>query len=220
MRGTGLTVHQFTLLTTLILAGPLTIAALAEHLGIDRTTLSRNVRLGAERGLVEVAPGADARERVVTISVADPRKLRCRLGEWPRALRARRLTSDRKFAAPMNVLAHLRVDTLEGPPMFLDLVGGISLMALVVIIAVLFVHALPVQGRTRTLTGAPWRSGSAFRLPSAPLGRSRVQSPLPGRCSGRLSCFRFWLSALPPRRALVFVRPFSGSRHGCLSLST
>src|SRR5687768_566684 len=68
LRPHGLTIHQFSMLTMLILAGPLPMSALAERLGVDRTTLTRNVRLSEDRRLVAVKPGRDARERVVSIT--------------------------------------------------------------------------------------------------------------------------------------------------------
>jgi DNA-binding MarR family transcriptional regulator len=58
------------MLTTLILAGPLPVASLAEQLGIDRTTLTRNVALGEKAGLVKTAAGKDRRIRLVAITPA------------------------------------------------------------------------------------------------------------------------------------------------------
>src|SRR5688572_20768737 len=68
LRPHGLTVSQFTLLTTLIVGGPATMQALANRLGVDRTTLTRNVALGEREGLVKATAGKDARERVVSVA--------------------------------------------------------------------------------------------------------------------------------------------------------
>ena len=68
LRPFGLTVNQFSMLTILILAGPLSVAELAEHLGIDRTTLTRNLALGEKNGLVETVTGDDRRVRLVEIT--------------------------------------------------------------------------------------------------------------------------------------------------------
>jgi DNA-binding MarR family transcriptional regulator len=68
LRPHGLTSNQFTLLATLIRTGPTRMNTLAERLGIDRTTLSRNINLGEDRGLLTVAAGKDARERLVTLT--------------------------------------------------------------------------------------------------------------------------------------------------------
>ncbi len=45
----GLSISQFTMLTTLILGGPTTVGVLGERLGVDRTTASRNVMLSADK---------------------------------------------------------------------------------------------------------------------------------------------------------------------------
>lgn len=70
LRPFGLTVNQFSMLTTLILAGPLSVAELAEHLGIDRTTLTRNLAVGEKNGFVETVTGDDRRVRLVEITRA------------------------------------------------------------------------------------------------------------------------------------------------------
>jgi DNA-binding MarR family transcriptional regulator len=44
MRGSGLRAAQFTLLATLIQTGPMPATRLADFLGLDRTTLTRNLR--------------------------------------------------------------------------------------------------------------------------------------------------------------------------------
>lgn len=68
LRPHELTINQFTMLTTLILAGPQPVTRLAGRLGIDRTTLTRNLSLAEARGLVKTRPGDDGRERLVEIT--------------------------------------------------------------------------------------------------------------------------------------------------------
>jgi DNA-binding MarR family transcriptional regulator len=70
LRPYGLTINQFSMLATLILAGPLPVANLADRLGIDRTTLTRNLALGEKSGLVETVNGEDRRVRLVKITGA------------------------------------------------------------------------------------------------------------------------------------------------------
>ena len=82
LRPHGLTSNQFTLLVTLIRSGPTRMSALAERLGIDRTTLSRNIQVGQERGLLEVAAGTDARERVVSLTDAGRKSAKAALPAW------------------------------------------------------------------------------------------------------------------------------------------
>lgn len=82
LRPYDLTISQFTMLSALILGGPATVGVLAERLGVDRTTLSRNIALGEKRGLVNSGPGGDARERVVTITKVGRLKAEAALPAW------------------------------------------------------------------------------------------------------------------------------------------
>src|SRR3954471_16934719 len=68
LRPFELTVNQFMLLATLVVGGPQTVTPLAGRLGIDRTTLSRNLSLAERRGLVRTRPGEDSRERLIEIT--------------------------------------------------------------------------------------------------------------------------------------------------------
>jgi DNA-binding MarR family transcriptional regulator len=63
----GLRLTQFSLLANLR-AGPLTMSALADRMEMDRTTLTRNLKPLADAGFVAVAPGEDARSRVVSVT--------------------------------------------------------------------------------------------------------------------------------------------------------
>jgi DNA-binding MarR family transcriptional regulator len=58
----GLRTTQFTLLGALALAGPVSTTELAVGLVVDRTTLTRNLRLLRDAGLVETQPGRRGRE--------------------------------------------------------------------------------------------------------------------------------------------------------------
>jgi len=62
-RGTGLHATQFSLLAMLVQTGPLPVSALAEHLGLERTTLTRNLRPLEAKGLVR-SRGAEGDQRV------------------------------------------------------------------------------------------------------------------------------------------------------------
>jgi DNA-binding MarR family transcriptional regulator len=82
LRPFELTINQFSMLTHLILGGPATMSTLAERLGVERTTLSRNAALCGERGWVKVEPGEDARERLVTLTAAGREKAEVALPAW------------------------------------------------------------------------------------------------------------------------------------------
>jgi DNA-binding MarR family transcriptional regulator len=64
----GLRVTQLSLLRTLQRQGPLRIGELATHNLLDRTALSRNLDPLAERKLVMITPGRDARTREVILT--------------------------------------------------------------------------------------------------------------------------------------------------------
>ncbi len=68
LRPFELTINQYSLLTALILGGPTTVSEMADRLGVERTTLTRNLALVSARQLVAVNAGEDARERVITLT--------------------------------------------------------------------------------------------------------------------------------------------------------
>ena len=87
MQHTGLHANQVTLLTVPYLAGPISINKMAEHLGLDRTTLARNLKLIEQRGLVTIKPGQDLRTRIVTLTPAGQETLVKALPLWEEAQR-------------------------------------------------------------------------------------------------------------------------------------
>lgn len=88
LRPTGLRTTQFSLLAVLATDGPLTIAALADRMIVDRTTLTRNLKLVEGLGLVSVAPGrSDRRTRIVELSVPGRAALAGALPFWQKAQR-------------------------------------------------------------------------------------------------------------------------------------
>jgi DNA-binding MarR family transcriptional regulator len=81
----GLRVTQYSLLATLCRGGPATMSALATRMEMDRTTLTRDLRPLAGAGLVEVTPGGDARERIVSATERGRRAWRAAREGWRRA---------------------------------------------------------------------------------------------------------------------------------------
>lgn len=86
MRPSGLTVAQFGLLGTIGHGGPLSETALAERLGLERTTLVRNLKILAARGWVEPAPG-DGRGLRHRLTAAGVEALRAAIPLWQAAQR-------------------------------------------------------------------------------------------------------------------------------------
>jgi DNA-binding MarR family transcriptional regulator len=72
---TGLRITQFTLLRVIARTGGLPFASLADVLGMDRTTLTRNLRPLERDKLVRTFPGADRRVRLVSLTPKGERKL-------------------------------------------------------------------------------------------------------------------------------------------------
>ncbi|MEA3412353.1 MAG: MarR family winged helix-turn-helix transcriptional regulator [Pseudomonadota bacterium] len=82
---TGLRGTQFSLLNALALSGGATIKQLAGRLVMDRTTLTRNLKPLHKERLIEIAPGADRRQRTVTLTASGRARLREALPLWEQA---------------------------------------------------------------------------------------------------------------------------------------
>ena len=85
MRGTGLRAAQFTLLATLIQTGQTPTTRLADFLGLDRTTLTRNLRPLHRDGHVTIEEGADRRVHKVGITAKGVEAAECAYPAWRRA---------------------------------------------------------------------------------------------------------------------------------------
>jgi len=68
LSGCGLTNSQFTILTAFALMGKPTLTQMSESLGMDRTTLSRNLKPLLAAGLIEEVSGPDKRVRQMMLS--------------------------------------------------------------------------------------------------------------------------------------------------------
>ena len=65
----GINATQFTMLGAVSMLGPFTISEMADRLSLDRTTLTRNIKVLEKADLLNVTRGAeDKRERIVTLS--------------------------------------------------------------------------------------------------------------------------------------------------------
>ena len=79
----GLKATQLPILVALAGGGAIPLTPLAEALGLERTTLTRNLRVLEERGLVMiVADPADARLRLATLTDAGADVLSDALARW------------------------------------------------------------------------------------------------------------------------------------------
>lgn len=82
MRGSGLHITQFTILSSLAQAGSMPVSKLAAFLGLERTTLTRNLALLAKRKLVTFEGREDARVRQVALTGEGESAVRVALPNW------------------------------------------------------------------------------------------------------------------------------------------
>lgn len=81
-----LTNGQFTMLAQIVLRQPVTVAALAQALDMDRTTLTRNLRHLSERGAIsETVPPGDRRKRMLDLTSEGEALLVDALPRWTAA---------------------------------------------------------------------------------------------------------------------------------------
>jgi DNA-binding MarR family transcriptional regulator len=81
-RGSGLRCTQFTILSFLAQAGPTPMTRLADFLGVERTTLTRNLTVLARRGLVELSGAKDGRVRKVGLTKTGDAMLHKCMPRW------------------------------------------------------------------------------------------------------------------------------------------
>jgi DNA-binding MarR family transcriptional regulator len=60
----GVTAPQFTVLARLLFMGPMTVSQIAAMVDADRTTMTRNLAVMAQKGWIEEGSAEDRRERV------------------------------------------------------------------------------------------------------------------------------------------------------------
>jgi DNA-binding MarR family transcriptional regulator len=88
LKPTGLGVNQFTMLTVLTLMGPQPLSRVADQLGVERTTLTRNLRGLTTRGWVAESSTGDRRVRRLTITKRGLAAARAALPHWREAQRS------------------------------------------------------------------------------------------------------------------------------------
>jgi DNA-binding MarR family transcriptional regulator len=107
MAAAGLKSSQYSLLSQVKALGPLGPTALAGHMGMDASTLTRNLRPLIDKGWVQQGPGADARQRVVTITADGLAKQAEAKACWKRA----QLEVNRRLGASDVAALHELIDT-------------------------------------------------------------------------------------------------------------
>src|SRR5262245_50727263 len=108
LRGTGLTITQFTLLQTLLLAGEVTQKRLGDILVLDSTTLTRTLRPLERNRWIERRDGRDRRSRQIVLTSAGRSRFQRALPALNRAQeRVRRRVGRRQWAKLMKELSRV-----------------------------------------------------------------------------------------------------------------
>jgi DNA-binding MarR family transcriptional regulator len=118
LQRTGLTVNQFGLLAYLCGASlaNASIGTTAEWLGMDPTTLTRNLKPLLVKGLVKNVPDPDdGRVRIVAITEKGLRMLREAVPRWRNAQAAVEKAIGSKSIAELNTLLDLSSSKLRAP---------------------------------------------------------------------------------------------------------
>ncbi|HYD02262.1 MAG TPA: MarR family winged helix-turn-helix transcriptional regulator [Phycisphaerales bacterium] len=115
LRRAGLEVTQYSILMVLKLLGPVPAGALAERLALDKTTISRNLKVLERNGWVVFERGRDGRERVVSLTGVGAGRLADARPYWNRAQkRMRDALGPDGFDALRARLPDLALATLSG----------------------------------------------------------------------------------------------------------
>ncbi len=85
LRPSGVRASQLAVLWAVLALEPVTARRIAAAIVSDETTLSRNLKVLAADGLIELEPGSDRRSRLVTLTRAGRRALERALPLWEHA---------------------------------------------------------------------------------------------------------------------------------------
>ena len=114
LRPFGIKATQFTLLAALELKGPQPVGALAEFIGAQRTTLTRNLAVAEGQLLVAVGSGSDARARIASITPRGRQTLRRAFLAWRRTQAELTTAMGSKTAESLRRLSRgVRTDSRE-----------------------------------------------------------------------------------------------------------
>ncbi len=103
-RPAGIRLTQFSVLANVLRADGLSITDLAEHLEMDRTTLTRNLQPMQRAGWIERAPGPNKRSRAIRITAAGAAVFEAALPLWQAAEQRFRRKIGRATAADLRRL--------------------------------------------------------------------------------------------------------------------
>jgi DNA-binding MarR family transcriptional regulator len=107
LKPTGLKGTQFTLLNTIFMNPATNIGKLADVLGLDRTTLNRNLKPLERKGLIRSGSGKDPRTRTLKLTKEGTKILQNALPHWLEAQSGVLETVDNRIKRLMDDLSEL-----------------------------------------------------------------------------------------------------------------
>ena len=107
LRPCGLRATQVSLLAAVALEGAISIAALARTVGMDRSTLTRNLAPLEAEGLLAIGGEGFRRSRTLAITAKGRAKLARALPLWQKAQRALKGEMGRRWDAVQRSLTHV-----------------------------------------------------------------------------------------------------------------
>ena len=107
LKPTGLKGTQFTLLNTIFMNPATNIGKLADVLGLDRTTLNRNLKPLEGKGLIRSGSGKDPRTRTLKLTKEGTKILQNALPHWLAAQSGVLETVDNRIKRLMDDLSEL-----------------------------------------------------------------------------------------------------------------
>ena len=109
MAPTGIKTTQYSLLSHLLTLGPVAPSELAQQMGLDASTLTRNLRPLIDQGYAAQGPGADARSRQITLTDAGRAKHAQARQHWKRA----QLSLNERLGTKQVVALHSMIEQLQ-----------------------------------------------------------------------------------------------------------
>jgi DNA-binding MarR family transcriptional regulator len=108
-RPIGLAPTQFTLLVAIHLLEPVAITQLAQELFTDQTTITRNIKLLEQRGLVAIKPGDDRRIKLASLTVEGQAVLEQALPLWEQVqTEVKQHFGEEKWQTLLSLLAEVK----------------------------------------------------------------------------------------------------------------
>jgi DNA-binding MarR family transcriptional regulator len=105
LRVHGIEAPQFALLAVLERLGEANQKTMGQRFDLDKTTLSRNLKLLKQKGWIETVPGGDGRERRVRLTTSGRRQLAVARPTWKKAqAQMRAALSEHDWETTLHVL--------------------------------------------------------------------------------------------------------------------